>query len=123
MQPGECSKSMTNYIFYVNPTRTLMCLDASTTGPYSLADLAHLTGVHPELLGYYCRLGLLDEFRKGPEEWPTFGEEALGEVRRIEHYRRTLGIGRRALPLICELRRDGERLDIELRFLDGPSGP
>jgi DNA-binding transcriptional MerR regulator len=114
---------MTNYIFYVNPTRTLMCLGESTTEPYTLADLAHLTGVHKEMLGYYCRLGLLDEFRKGPEDRPFFGEGALREVRRIEHYRRTLGIGRRALPLICELRRDGERLDIELRFLGDSSGP
>ena len=54
------------------------------------------------------------------ESEPTFDENALHEVRRIEHYRRHLGVGRRAVPLICELRREGERLQIELRFLGSP---
>jgi DNA-binding transcriptional MerR regulator len=111
---------MTNFIFYVNPTRALVSLESRVSAPYTLNDVACLTGVHPELLRYYCRLGLLDEHREGPEDWPAFAEGALHEVRRIEHYRRSLGIGRRALPLICELRRDGERLDVELRFLRTP---
>jgi DNA-binding transcriptional MerR regulator len=114
---------MTNFIFYINPTRTLICLGSSTGAPYSFSDIARLTGVHPEMVGYYFRRGLLDEFREESAGWPAFGEGALHEVRRIEHYRRSLGVGRRALPLICNLRRDGERLSIELRFLGEPSGP
>jgi DNA-binding transcriptional MerR regulator len=112
---------MPNFIFYASPTRAILCLDSQAGAPYSLNDVARLTGVHPELLRYYCRLGLLDGHREGPDDWPAFREGALREVRRIEHYRRSLGIGRRALPLICGLRRDGERLDIELRFLRDPS--
>ena len=49
---------MTNFVFYTNPTVTLVCLPAGTPARYSLATVAHLTGVHPDLLRYYCRLGL-----------------------------------------------------------------
>jgi len=50
----------------------------------------------------------------------TFDEEARHEVRRIEHCRRHLAVSRRALPLICELRREAERQNIEIHFLRGP---
>ena len=72
------------------------------------------------MLRYYCRLGLLGENRAGLEREPTFDEAALHEVRRIEHYRRRLAISRRALPLICQLRREAERQHIEIHFLRGP---
>ena len=65
-------------------------------------------------------LGLIDSRPVPGAAEPAFDEEALDEVRRIEHYRRHLGVSRRALPLLCELRREGERRHIELRFMDGP---
>jgi len=111
---------MTNFIFYANPTLAIVCVPAGVPASCSLESAAHLTGVHPEMLRYYCRLGLLGDQRMESEGDPTFDDHALQEVRRIEHYRRHLGIHRRALPLICELRRKGERLQIELRFLRVP---
>ena len=109
-----------NFIFYTNPTLTLVCVPSEVSALFSLDAAAALTGVHPEMLRYYCRLGLLGEGRAGLEREPTFDEEAVQEVRRIEHYRRHLAISRRALPLICELRREAERQHIEIHFLRDP---
>ncbi|SDR66735.1 MerR family transcriptional regulator [Opitutus sp. GAS368] len=109
---------MTNFIFYVNPTLTLACRPAGTPALHSLAAAADLTGVHPEILQHYCRLGLLGAQRAGSE--PTFDDNALYEVRRIEHYRRHHGVTLQALPLFCALSREVERLQTEVRFLRGP---
>jgi len=72
------------------------------------------------MLQYYCHLGLLDGHVGGDAAEPAFDDEALQEVRRAEYFRRHLGVARRALPLICELRREGERRQIALAFLGNP---
>jgi hypothetical protein len=107
----------TEFTFYVNPTLTLMCVPVERTAPLALEVAADLTGVHPEMLRYYCRLGLFGADRTAPGCEPMFDEAALTELRRIEHYRRHLTVSRRALPLICQLRRDAERQHIEIQFL------
>jgi len=106
-----------NFTFHVNPTLTLVCLPADAVALFPLAIAADLTGVHPQMLRYYCRLGLLGADRAEDEREPTFDEEALHEVRRIERYRRDLAVSRRALPLVCELRREAERQHIEIPVL------
>jgi DNA-binding transcriptional MerR regulator len=111
---------MTNFIFYNNPTLTLVCVSDDTPVLFSLDEAACHTGVHPEMLRYYCRLGLIEGLHGSTEAELLFHEDALREIQRIEHYRRHLGVGRRALPLICELRRQGERLQVELPFLRCP---
>lgn len=109
-----------NFAFYTNPTLALVCVPSSASAHFSIDDAAHLTGVHAEMLRYYSRAGLIDSRRGFLETDLFFDENALHEIRRIEHYRQHLGIGLRALPLICELRRASERLQIELRFLSFP---
>lgn len=109
-----------NFTFYANPSLSLVCVPAGASNLYSLAAAARLTGVHEEMLRYYCRLGLIDARGNELESEPIFDEDALHEVRRIEHYRRHLGVSRRALPLVCELRRAGERQNIEFQFLRCP---
>jgi len=116
--PGETVRA--KFTFYTNPTLTLVCVPAKAPALFSLGVAADLTGVHPEMLRYYCRLGLLGEDRAETEAEPIFDEDALHEVRRIEHYRRHLAVSRRALPLICELRREAERRHIEIHFLRYP---
>jgi hypothetical protein len=118
IQPVETS--MTKFTFYTNPTLTLVCVPSEAPALFSLDAAADLTGVHPEMLRYYCRCGLLGENRAEIGREPTFDKGTLYEVRRIEHYRRHLAISRRALPLICELRRKAERQHIEIHFLRGP---
>jgi DNA-binding transcriptional MerR regulator len=104
----------------VNPTVALVCVPVKGPAFFSLATAADLTGVHPDMLRYYCRAGLLGAERTEVETAPTFDDEALQEVRRIEYYRRHLEIGRRALPLVCALRRQAERQHIEIHFLRVP---
>ena len=109
-----------NFTFYASPTLALVCVPSDTSALFSLDDAAHLTGVHPELLRYYSRVRLIESRQGFLDTDLFFDADALNEVRRIEHYRQSLGIGLRALPLICELRLAGERLQIELRFLSYP---
>ena len=93
-----------------------------TAGPatYSLEAAARLAGVHPEMLRYYCQLGLFGETREQPEAELIFDDDALYELRRFEHYRRQHKLNRKTLRLICGLWREVERLNAELRFLRGP---
>jgi DNA-binding transcriptional MerR regulator len=111
---------MTEFIFYDNPTLTLACVPADSPVLFSLEAAASLTGVHPEMLQYYCRAGLIDGLHGLSTTDLCFEESALEEVRRIEHYRRHLAVGRQALPLVCDLRREADRRHIEIGFLEVP---
>lgn len=111
---------MTNFVFYHNPTLTLVCRPAGTLPVYSLQTAARFCEVHPDMLRYYCRLGLLGPDRADPAGNPVFDDNALYEVRRIEHYLHHHGVNRQALPHLCALWRETERLQAEVRFLRGP---
>lgn len=87
---------------------------------YSVEAAARLAGVHPEMLRYYCQLGLFGEALARPGVEMIFDTDALYELRRFEHYRRRHGVNRKTLRLICDLWREVERLQTELRFLRGP---
>ena len=102
---------MTNFTFYSNPTLTLVCVSNDATMLFTLDEAASLTGVHK---------GLIDGLSGIMGPGLLFDANALRNIRHIQHYRRHLGVGRRALPLICNLRRQGERLEIELPFLRCP---
>ena len=123
-QPGPGIKpektGSTRFTFHVNPTLTLVALPHSAPVLFSLEAAANLTGAHPEMLRYYWRAGLVDAFHSISESELVFEESALHEIHRIEHYRRHLAVSRRALPLICELRREADRQHIEIQFLQYP---
>jgi len=106
----------------VSEQYSLMVIHVTESGPatYSMEDAARLGGVHPEMLRYYCRLGLFGEERARPEAELVFDDDSLYELRRIEQYRRHHGVDRKTLRLICGLQREVERLEAELRFLRGP---
>jgi DNA-binding transcriptional MerR regulator len=104
-------------VFYSCPIVTLVCQPSAAKPQISLTSASQMTGVHPEMIRYYSRLGLI------ATQWDPIANDlaldgdALDEVLRIEHYRRNLGVQRRALHLICELHREAERQHIELAFL------
>lgn len=100
-----------------NYSLTLVGVNVVNRTTYSLATAAHLAGVHPEMLRYYCQLGLFGEAptRKGDEL--VFDDDALYELRRFEQYRQKHQIKRSTLRLICRLWQQVERLETELRFL------
>ena len=101
---------------------SLTLVHVAGVGPvtYSLEAAAGLAGMHPEMLRYYCRLGLFGAERARPESEMAFDDDALYELRRFEHYRRHHRVDRQTLRLICGLRREVERLQTEIRFLRGP---
>ena len=98
---------------------SLTLVRVTEVGPaiYSLEDAARLAGVHPEMLRYYCRLGLFGEARARTDAELIFDDDALYELRRFEHYRRHHGLNRKTLRLISGLWREIERLQTEVRFL------
>ena len=98
---------------------SLMVVRVTETGPttYSLEEAARLGGVHPEMLRYYCRLGVFGEERARPGIELVFDDDSLYELRRFEQYRRQHAVDRKTLRLICSLQRQVERLQSELRFL------
>ena len=104
------------------PSYALILLAGITPSPsrYFLEEAARLSDLHPEMLRYYCRLGLCGEARAQPAAELVFDDDALYELRRFEHYRRHHGVDRQTLRLICSLKREVERLQAELRFLRGP---
>ncbi len=105
----------------LRPKKMLARIEVIEVRPirHSLAEAAALTGVRPDLLRYYCRVGLLGRERARGGA-PLFDDDALYEVRRIEHVRQAYGVTRRALPLFCDLLRQVDRLQEEVRFLRGP---
>ena len=106
----------------VSENYSLVLVRVAEAGPssYSLETAARFGDVHPEMLRYYCRLGLFGEELARPDVELIFDDDALYELRRFEHYRRHHGVDRKTLRLICGLRREVERLQSELRFLRGP---
>lgn len=101
---------------------SLTLLRVNEAGPttYSLETAASLAGVHPEMLRYYCQLGVFGEPRAQPGTKLIFDDDAIYELRRFEHYRRHHGVDRKTLRLISRLWREIERLQTEVRFLRRP---
>jgi len=108
---------MSTQISTGNYTLTLVRVTETGLATYSLEAAAQLADVHPEMLRYYCQLGLFGEARTRPETELIFDDDALYELRRFEHYRRHHGVSRKTLRLLCGLWREVERLQNELRFL------
>ena len=99
--------------------RVVARIRISAVRNYSELEASAETGVSPELLRYYRKVGLLGRDRAIKKD-PIFDDSALFEIRRIERLRTEFGVSRRALPLFCELFRRVEHLQNEVRYLRGP---
>jgi DNA-binding transcriptional MerR regulator len=84
---------------------------------YTLTQAAVLGGVHPDMLRYYCQIGLVRPTSTFHGTDPSFDDTAVYELRRFEYYRRHQGISRRTLRIIWALRHEIDRLKTELHFL------
>lgn len=103
------------------PHSSLTVIEVAAPGvaAYTLEAAADLSGIHPDMLRYYCQAGLLGEKFCHTEAEVRFDDNALYELGWIEYYRNHHGVNRQALTVIFELRRDLQRLQQEVRFLRG----
>lgn len=86
---------------------------------YTLEEAARLAGMHPALLGHYCKIGVLGPSMADAKGAPEFDDDALYDLLRFEHYRRHHGLRRSTARLICSLLDEVDRLRAELRFQRG----
>ena len=103
----------------LHPFTLVLVTGAIRSATYSLEAAADLADIHPEMLRYYCRLGVLGEALARPGIALIFDDDAIYELRRFERYRRHHGVNRKTLRLLCDLWREVERLRSEVRFLRG----
>jgi DNA-binding transcriptional MerR regulator len=82
---------------------------------YTLDAAASAAGVQPEMVRFYVESGVVATFTVVRGQ-PRLDDDALYELRRIEHYRRHYGVNRQALPVIGTLLRELARLEAEVRF-------
>jgi hypothetical protein len=115
--PVSSPSKMSNFVLSEKQSLVLVYGNTGNRASYSLEDLARQADIHPDLLRYYCRRGIFDASGARSDSEPVFDDDALFELRRIEHYRRLYGVSRRAIPLLCNLWRDVARLQAEVRFL------
>jgi hypothetical protein len=87
---------------------------SATRTTYTLELASRLTGTEPELIRYYHVSGVLHLNSAAAAE-PVFDDDAIYELRRLEHYRRHLGASREVLVLIGGLLREVARLEAEVR--------
>jgi DNA-binding transcriptional MerR regulator len=111
---------MSNFVILAKHSLVLTRGGDAGRSTYSVDEAAQLAEVHPELVRYYFRLGLFGPHRAETDSEPVFDDDAIYELRRIEHYRRHYGVSRQALPLISRLLREVARLEAEVRFRQAP---
>lgn len=95
----------------------LVSVSEHAPAAHSLEDAARIAGVHPDLLRYYCRLGLFGNGPAGGAGEPLFDDDKLYELRRYEYYRRHHGVSRSSLRVLGNLWSEVEQLKAELNFL------
>lgn len=111
---------MSNFILVEESSLTLVVRPPGASARYSLETAADLTGVPAGLLRQYSRHGLFGADRAAAGLEPTFDVSDLYELRRAEAWRRRHGLNRRAVPVVCALLREIDRLQAELRFVRRP---
>ena len=111
---------MSNFVILEGRSVELVAVPSSTGARYSIDAAAQLAAVHPDMVRYYFRRGMLGTLGAGSEAEHSLDDDALYELRRIEHFRRRFGLNRRALLLLSRLLRDVERLEDEIRFHRSP---
>lgn len=108
---------MSNFVIVEQHSLTITEFGSAGRQQYSIEEASQHTAVHPDLLRYYCRAGLLGKTHMESDDTTTFDDDCLYEIRRIEHYRHEHSVNLRALPLVLGLLREIESLRREVAFL------
>lgn len=86
---------------------------------YTLEVVAELTGLSTQVILLYQQSGLIRPAMEG-EGQLAFGDEAVRELRRIEHLRACYAMNDAGLKLLLTLLNEVEALRTELRRRQGP---
>lgn len=92
----------------------LRIVSPANQSPYSLEELARLGGVPPALVQRYLDEGLLEPIAGHARTSWFFDDNALFELRRIERFRRELGVNIAGVAVIHDLLRQIDDLKAEL---------
>jgi DNA-binding transcriptional MerR regulator len=91
---------------------------AGSRSAYSVSAASQLTGVQPDLIRYFHSRGVFATVTTVRTGELVLDDDAIYELRRMEHYRQRYGINRSALTFISTLLNEVSRLEAELRLRD-----
>jgi MerR family transcriptional regulator, heat shock protein HspR len=87
--------------------------------PYlSLSEVAYTTGLHPELVERFVKMGLIDHIGRNAGGEMLFAMEVVSVVRRIVRLRNHLGVNYAGIGVILDLMARIEDLEGNLRQLE-----
>ena len=92
--------------------------DADFSVDYTLTEVAHRTGLHPDLIDRFISLGLIEFTGNTDDGEPIFGSEVIPLVRRILRLRNELGVNYAGIGVILELMSRLEALEARIRELE-----
>ncbi len=85
---------------------------------YTLTELACRSGLHPELIERFMRLGLIEYSDQSQDGEPLFDSGVLLLIRRIIRLRNELGVNYAGIGVILELMSRLEALEARIRELE-----
>lgn len=105
---------------------TYFLLKVDSTGensPYcTLADVAYSSGLHPELIERFIRLGLIEFVDRTSDGEMFFDTGVISLVRRIVRLRNELGVNYAGIGVILELMSQVEMLEARIEELQARLG-
>lgn len=90
-------------------------IEADPGAVYSLETMSQLSGISCALIAQYYEEGLIQSVPGGPLEPPTFDDDALRMVRRLELIRDRCGVNQAGLRFLARLLDELDWLRAEVR--------
>jgi MerR family transcriptional regulator, heat shock protein HspR len=90
----------------------------TTTHYLTLSEVASCCGVHPELIGRFVTLGLLDPVGRSADHELLFEAGAVPLLRKILRLRNQLGINYAGIGVVLELISRIEEMEAHIRELE-----
>jgi len=92
--------------------------DTEISVEYTLTEVAHRTGLHPDLIERFISLGLIEFTGNTDDGEPIFDSEVIPVLKRILRLRNELGVNYAGIGVILELMSRLEALEARIRELE-----
>jgi MerR family transcriptional regulator/heat shock protein HspR len=90
-------------------------IEADPGAVYSLETMSQLSGISSALIAHYYQEGLIQAVPGEPLEPPSFNDDALRMVRRLESIRDRCGVNQSGLRFLARLLEELDWLRVEVR--------